>query len=184
MAYTAEDFDRLVVDTAHGLQHQGSHRVPCSEYPGIPGSRCEWSYCSADDVAGVEGDDVAIASDEESVVVPGDCIGTCRDVWLSEIAVVVEVADPTSGSAVDNCKGTVVQRSRRVGGWEIDGASDPVESTAAYLGWGIAPVDSAEAVAANMLGGPSSATGYAAVTSAARLPSSRWIRAEATVKIG
>lgn len=69
---------------------------------------------------------MVIETDGESVAVPGDCIETCCDVWLSGVAVVVEVADPTFGNVADNCRETAVLRSRRVEGWEIDGASDPV----------------------------------------------------------
>ena len=172
-----------MVDTAHGRQRWGSQPVPCSEYLDTPSNRCGSSYCSVDDVAVVEDGDVAIVPDEENVAAHGDCIGTCCDVWLSEMAVVAEVADPTFGNAADNYKEIVVQKGRRAEGWEIDDASDLVGSTAAYLEWVIAPEDSADVVAANMSGVPSSAMAYAAVTSAARLPSCRLTRAEETAKI-
>lgn len=126
---------------------------------------------------------MAIALDEESAVVPADCIATCCDVWRSEKAVVVEVAGPTFGNAANNCKETVVPRCRKVEGLEIDGASDLVGWTAAYLVWVIGLAYSADVVAVNMLGEPSSAMEYAAVSAANQLPSCHLTPAEVTAKI-
>lgn len=182
VACIAESSDRAEVDTVHGPQRQGTHPVPCSGCPDTPWGRYGASYRSAGGVAVAE-DDVVIAPGEGSVVVRGDCIVTCCDVSLSKMAAVVEVADPTFGNAADNCMETVVQRSRRVEGWEIDGAFDRVGSTAAYLVWVIGPGNSADAAVVNMRGEPSSAMEDAAGSAADRLPSCHLTPAEVTAKI-